>query len=377
MKAAGIIFSNLNNNTLSKLTEDRTVAAIPFACRYRLVDFALSNMVNARISNINVVTNYNYRSLMEHIGSGKDWDLARRSGGIHVISPFQTSHTPNAKIYSSHMEALRSISDSYIRNMREDYVVLSDCDFICNIDLSAVIREHDSTGADVTFVTVATEEEFTSATPKTMVAADADGRITKVEMCTRYNEVCPEISTNIFVFKTQYLRQILEEAEREDYKSLTQDFLIRKAGTDHYRVYRYDGYFAMVSNFRDYFACSIALAEDPVKRRSLLGIESRPVYTKVHNSPPTVYKDTACVKSSLIADGCVIEGTVENSIIFRDVKIKKGAVVKDSVLFFGTEVGEGTTLNCVVADKHTTVSDGLTLSGHKTIPFYIAKGQKV
>ncbi len=377
MKAAGIIFSNLNNNTLSKLTEDRTVAAIPFACRYRLVDFALSNMVNARISNINVVTNYNYRSLTEHIGSGKDWDLARRSGGIHVISPFQTSHTPNAKIYSSHLEALRSISDSYIRNMSEDHVVLSDCDFICNIDLSLVLREHEQSGADVTFVTVKTEEKFSAATPKIMISADENGFVRSMEMNTCHSDSCPEISANIFVFRTQYLRQILESAEREDCKSLTQDFFIPLAGTDNYRVYRYDGYFAMVSNFRDYFTCSIALAEDPTMRRSLLGVASRPIFTNVHNSPPTAYKENANVKNSLIADGCVIEGTVENSVIFRDVKIKKGAVVKNSVLFFGTEVGEGTTLNCVIADKHTTISDGLILSGHKTIPFYIAKGQKV
>ena len=130
MNAAGIIFSNLNNNTLSRLTADRTVAAIPFACRYRLIDFALSNMVNADISEINVVANYNFRSLLEHIGSGKDWDLARRSGGINFISPYQAAHTPNAKLYSSHLEALRSITDSYIETLKKEYVILSEADFI-------------------------------------------------------------------------------------------------------------------------------------------------------------------------------------------------------------------------------------------------------
>ena len=111
INAAGIIFSSLNDNTLSRLTSDRTVAAIPFACRYRLVDFCLSNMVNANISNITVVANYNYRSLMEHIGSGKDWDLARRSGGIHIISPYQTAHSSSAKMFSTHMEALISMKE--------------------------------------------------------------------------------------------------------------------------------------------------------------------------------------------------------------------------------------------------------------------------
>ena len=136
--AAGIIFSNLNDNTLSRLTTDRTVAAVPFGCRYRLVDFALSNMVNANITDISIVTNYNYRSLVDHIGSGKDWDLARRSGGINIISPFQTSKD-NALLYYTHLAALCSMQD-YINDIKDDVVVLSDCDNICNINLKEVTR---------------------------------------------------------------------------------------------------------------------------------------------------------------------------------------------------------------------------------------------
>ena len=377
MNAAAIIFSNLNNNTLSRLTQDRTVAAIPFACRYRLIDFALSNMVNAGISNINVVTNYNFRSLMEHIGSGKDWDLARRSGGINIISPYQTAHTPNAKLYASHLEALRNIAHSYIANMKEDTIVLSDCDLICNIDIADVIRSHEENGADLTIVTTRLSPDFTSQTMKVMVAADEENRVSKIGLSDKYLGDMPDISTNIFVMKTAYLRQILVEAERMDYNSLTTDMMIPRVGKDAYFVYRYDGYFASVSSFQDYFACSIALTEDPVLRNKLLGVSDRPIFTNVHKSAPTMYKDGASVKNSMIADGCVIEGTVENSVLFRGVKVKKGAVVKNSVLFFGCHVGEGTSLNCVVADKNTVISDGIVLSGHKTIPFYIEKGQKV
>ena len=119
--AAGIIFSSLNNNTLSRLTSDRTVAAIPFACRYRLIDFALSNMVNANISNIYIVANYKYRSLLEHLGSGKDWDLARREGGITFISPYQTSNQGKNAMFSTHMEALKSMKE-YITEIKEEYV---------------------------------------------------------------------------------------------------------------------------------------------------------------------------------------------------------------------------------------------------------------
>ena len=136
--AAGIIFSSLNNNTLSRLTSDRTVAAIPFACRYRLIDFCLSNLVNANICNINIVANYNYRSLLEHIGSGKDWDLARRQSGINFISPFLTANSGDAKMFSTHMEALKSMKQ-YIDEFKEEYVVLMDSDTVTNIDLKDVI----------------------------------------------------------------------------------------------------------------------------------------------------------------------------------------------------------------------------------------------
>ena len=377
MNAAAIIFSNLNNNTLSRLTQDRTVAAIPFACRYRLIDFALSNVVNAGISNVNVVTNYNYRSLVEHIGSGKDFDLARRSGGINVISPYQTSHTPSAKLYSSHLEALRSISHSYIDKFKEENVVLSDCDLICNIDLRDVLHEHERNVADITVVTARVDSSWTSKTAKLMVSAGDDARISSFAMSASYSASHPEICTNIFVMKTNTLREILAAADRSDYTSLTQDILIPNAAKEKFYAYRYDGYFASVSSFRDYFFHSIELTKNVTLRKQLLGVAERPIYTNVHNSSPTVYKDTASVKNSLIADGCVIEGTVENSVIFRGVRVKKGAVVRNSVLFFESSVGENTTLNCVIADKNTIINDGVTLSGHPTIPFYINKGQKV
>ena len=180
INAAGIIFSSLNDNTLSRLTSDRTVAAIPFACRYRLVDFCLSNMVNANISNINVVANYNYRSLMEHIGSGKDWDLARRSGGIHIISPYQTAHSSTAKMFSTHMEALISMKE-YIDEFTEDYVILMDSDNVLNIDLNDVVKAHELTGAKITLVTQQTASDYSSKHPRMMLSSVA-GKVTDITM---------------------------------------------------------------------------------------------------------------------------------------------------------------------------------------------------
>ena len=184
--AVGIIFSSLNNNTLSRLTSDRTVAAIPFACRYRLVDFALSNLVNANISNINIVANYNYRSLLEHIGSGKDWDLARRESGINFISPFLTATSGEAKMYSTHMEALKSMK-MYVDEFKEEYVVLMDSDNVLNIDIKEVIKNHEKTGADVTIVTKTIKEGFSAKNPRIMISSVA-GKVADIAMGTRFSE---------------------------------------------------------------------------------------------------------------------------------------------------------------------------------------------
>lgn len=374
INAAGIIFSSLNNNTLSRLTGDRTVAAIPFACRYRLVDFCLSSMVNANISNINIVANYNYRSLTEHIGSGKDWDLARRSGGIHIISPYQTAHSSTAKLFSTHMEALISMKE-YIDEFTEDYVILMDSDNVLNIDLEEVVKNHEMTGAKITIVTKQTDENYSSKNPKMMLSSVA-GKVTDISMSSVYSERNPELSLGIFVMTTVYLRKLIEEAQGSNSHSLT-NLMLKNYKSQHYVTYKYNGFAASVSSFLDYYKYSVLLAKDESARSSLLYKKEAPIFTRVHNSAPVVYKTGAKVESSMIADECVIEGTVINSVLFRGVKVEKGAVVKDSVLFSGTRVGKNAKLNCIVADKDVTISDNVVLSGNENMPFYVQKGRKV
>lgn len=374
ISAVGIIFSSLNNNTLSRLTSDRTVAAIPFSCRYRLVDFCLSNLVNANISNIHIVANYNYRSLLEHIGSGKDWDLARRSGGINMISPFQTARASSEKLFSTRMEALKNMHE-YINEFKEEYVVLMDSDHVLNIDISHVIKTHEQTGASVTFVTHRIPTNYTSKTPRMMLSSVA-GKITDISMNSSYNEKNPELSLNIFVMKTVYLRKIIEDAEAHSIDSLTKIFLSNYKQSN-YRTYKYDGYVASVSSFLDYYKCSIELAKSESARNSLLWKKEFPIFTRVHNSAPTVHKSTAIVENSMIADECVIEGTVINSVLFRGVTVEKGAVVRDSVLFHGTHIGKNAEINCIVTDKDVYVTDNVKLSGNENMPFYIQKNRKV
>ncbi|MBO5946503.1 MAG: glucose-1-phosphate adenylyltransferase subunit GlgD [Clostridia bacterium] len=375
ISAAGIIFSSLNNTTLSRMTADRTVAAIPFACRYRLVDFCLSNMVNANISNIYIVANYNYRSLLEHIGSGKDWDLARREGGITMISPFQTAYASTAHtLFSNHMEALKSMKE-YITELKEDYVVLMDSDNVLTLDLANVIKTHEQTGAEITFVTKKIDKGFTSKTPKMMFSSVA-GKITDIAMSAAYSEKTPELSLNIFVMKTELLRSIVEDADAHSLESLTKMFATAYKHSN-YRVYRHDGYAASVSSFLDYYKYSIALAKDPAARDSLLWQKEFPIFTKVHNSAPTVHTENAVVENSIIADECVIEGTVINSVIFRGVHSGRGTVVKDSILFHGTYVEDNVDLNCIVTDKDVHITSGVKLSGNENMPFYVQKKRKI
>lgn len=371
---AGIIFSNLNNTTLSRLTSDRTVAAIPFACRYRLVDFCLSNLVNANISNINIVVNYNHRSLVEHIGSGKDWDLARRSGGINIISPYQTAYSSSVQFFSTHMEALKNMKE-YINEFKEDYVILMDSDHVCNIDISDVIKNHVESGANITFVTKPVEVGYVTRTPKMMLATN-NGRITDIAMGSSYNENNPEVSLSLLVMSTSHLRGIIEEADAHNINSLT-SVLLDSYKRLNCRTYCYTGFVASVSSFLDYYKYSMELAKNEDARASLLWKKDSPIYTKVNNSYPTVHRTGAQVKNSLIADECVIEGTVENSVIFRGVHVGKGAVVRNSILFHGTRIADGASLNCIVTDKNVFVSENVNLSGNDNMPFYVQKGRKV
>ena len=377
MSAAGIIFSNIHDANIPELTRNRTMASVPFGCRYRLIDFTLSNMVNSNINNVSVITHYNYQSLMDHIGSGKDWDLARRSGGIKILPPFITAYANNSNaLYSTRLEALKSVYNS-ISKIPDDYVVLSDCDVICNIDLKDMIKNHIKSGADITIAVKKVLLTKEKAKINVIFDSDESGRITDVKAGLTNFEGEADINLNIMVMHRQYLQEIVLDAIAHNYDSLTKDILLKNVNRRIYRAYRYDGYFACISSSQDYYASSMELINDSNVRSQLFGVKNRPIYTKVRNSAPTYYSPDAKVKNSLIADGCQIFGEVENSIIFRGTKIGKGTVVKNSILFQDTFTGENVKLNCVIADKNVVIRDNKNLSGDETLPFYLAKGKMI
>lgn len=372
MTVAGLIFANIHDDTIPELTRTRTMASVPFGARYRLIDFMLSNMVNSGITKVGVITSNNYESLLDHLGTGKDWDLARRSGGIKILPPHITSFDNTATgRSSSRLEAIIGAAN-FILRCNEEHLVMADCDVICNIDLSKVMREHEKSGADITFVTKTMDLTNTVSAEKiTVIQADGEGRVTDFSEQKSFSGMT-RVYTNIMVIKRSYLVNIMNNSMAHGYTRFLHDILSRDVSRADYRIYEYDGFYASINSMATYFSCSMQLLE-PAVRESLFGDKNYPVLTKVRNSAPTRYLEGAEVKNSVIADGCTIEGVVENSILFRGVHVCRGAVVKNAVLFQDAYVCPGASLNCVVADKNVTVKDGRTLSGHETMPFYIGK----
>ena len=374
MTAAGIIFSNSHDATVPELTECRTMASIPFGGRYRLIDFALSNMVNSGITKVGVITHYNYQSLLDHIGNGKDWDLARRTGGIKILPPFITAYdnVTAGRVYSTRLEALMGVMN-FIDRCTEDVLVLSDCDVICNVDISAVMRLHEERGGDFTMITTTVDTALQALDSHAeMPAVDEAGRVTDMaEYSGERGKV--KICADVWVVDRAYLKRVVTEAIAHGYKSFYKDVIIRNLKRDKFYAHEYDGFFARINSLESYFRCSMRLL-DPTNRVNLFYRHDQPIFTKVRNSVPTRYTKGARVLGSMVADGCVIEGTVENSILFRGVKVGKGTVIKNSILMQDTVTGDNVRLSCVVTDKNVTVRDGRELCGCESMPFYIGKG---
>ena len=375
MSAAGIVFSNIHDDCISELTRVRTMASVPFGGKYRLVDVTLSNMVNSNIYNIKIITHYNYHSLMDHIGSGKEWDLARRNGGVKILPPFITAYDSKMRgtLYNNRLEALIGVSN-FISTCSEECIVLCDCDAVYNADLRSVIDSHAKSGAVMTLVGVSS----LLCTPDSSegvyyLNSDENGDLISIGKGGRNpGAMC----ANIIVADRRFLLDAISEAASRGYTDFYRDVVWRNIGKAKIKCYDHSGTYMLISSLRSYFAASMKLL-CPDIRRELFEAENRPIYTKVRNTAPTVYSKGASAKNSYIADGCVIEGSVENSILFRGVRVGRGSIVKNCVLMQNTNIGQRVSLNCVVADKNVCIRNGRTLSGHESIPFFLSKGTEV
>lgn len=371
MKAFGIIFSNIHNETIDELTRKRTSASIPFGGRYRLVDFALSNLVNAGVDNVGILAQKNYQSLMDHLGSGKDWDLSRKHGGLVIFPPFGSYKSDI--LFTSRLEALMSIK-GFIEKQKEELVVLMDCDSANVIDFNDVFEQHKNNNADITLI------YRHGACPKDLkghmnLVVNDKGRVTSAQLKSKEGEETNSC-INIFVINRRLLQGLLEEAISQGLESFHRDLVFNNIKTLKIYGYEYKGVYLHVNSMDNYFKYNMSLL-NPETRDALFGDKNHRIYTKVRDSAPTRYGFNSSVKNSFIADGCEIEGKVENSILFRGVKVGKGTVVKNSILMQDTIVSDNVKLNYVVTDKNVTIRSRNTLSGCKTIPYYLSKNTMV
>ena len=359
----GILFAYRDNPHLRELTSHRTVASIPFGGRYRMIDFMLSNMVNAGIVDIGVVMQEKCLSLLDHLGSGKDWDLARKRGGLRVLPPF----TNQSRNFRGKMEALYGVY-TYMEDIRQDYVLMADADVACNIDLEAVFQAHLDSGADIT--AVCTKNLCGDPKMTTYFKLDETGRINEVLDCPNSPEGYE--SLKVYVLSTAKLVELVDYCASHNLYSFTTSVLLGMVDKLNIQPYFYGGYVARLTTIASYSARSMDLLKVEVSE-DIFNPE-HPIRTKDRSDPSTYYAPDSKCNHSLVADGCVIEGTVEDCVIFRGVHVGKNAVVKNCVLMQDTVVEDGANIRYVIADKDVTIKAHRTLTGHASYPLAIDKG---
>ncbi|MDR3121885.1 MAG: glucose-1-phosphate adenylyltransferase subunit GlgD, partial [Clostridiales bacterium] len=317
----GIILTKDFDNKLFDLSANRAVAAVPFGGRYRIIDFILSCMVNSGLSNVGVVTHTNYQSLMDHLGSGKEWDLDRKLSGLFIFPP--NVHKESVDRGKGTLEELYSIMH-YFRRSKEKYVVISESGVICNMLLDAAMDYHIANEADVTILYNTLEDHrIKELSSFTAVDVNKHGQVTNLEINPRFPK-SNKISMNVYITKKALLEMLIDESISHGMDDFESDLLRKNLGNLRIFGYGYNGYVARIDTVSSYFKNSMELLNQKVMRE-LFSSADMPIYTKVKDEVPTMYGEQAHVTNSLVADGCVIEGTVQNSILFRGVQVSKNA----------------------------------------------------
>ena len=357
----GIIYSNAYDSLLSELTSVRTMGSVPFAGRYRLIDFVLSSMVNSGIGKVGVSTKANYQSLMDHLGSGKPWDLSRKRDGITILPPFA------GEVYETRINALEAMLP-YISKSTNEYVLMADCNVVCNLDYTAIVEGHKASGADIT---IAYKRGIAPKLSHVMTLdISDDAKINAIKVGETSDTAC-DYSLNIIVMSRVLLERLLRSAQIMGAKNFERDILAANVNALNIRGHKIDTYAKVIDSLQSYYDISMELLSG--EYRDLFNAEN-PVYTKVRDDMPAIYGICAEAKNSLIADGCIIKGTVENSILFRGVQVAEGAVIKNSIIMQDSFIGAGAKVNCAILDKDVVIKPNREISGAETYPLYIGKG---
>ena len=370
-KVLGLIFANIHEEALESLTNMRTMGSVPFCSRYRLIDFPLSNMVESQISNVGVVTNSNFNSLMDHVGTGKPWDLSRKTDGLYLLPPYSLSNTT---MWGNRIDAIYG-NMNFIDQSNQEWVLMSDCYNIMNIDFEKVFEAHEQTGAAVTIVGVKGKKPANMSSVLVLDNVDEDGKINSAVIDP---DTDGEVfySCNIILIKKYLLQTLITTAHSKNEVSFQRSILMNCINSG--KAYAYDAtdcFIGTVDSVQSYYDISMSLLDKDTKRK--LFVNDRPIYTKERDDMPTLYGHESKINNSLIADGCEINGEVENSIIFKGVKVEKGAVVKNSILMQDTVIGENTKVNYIIADKNVNIKSGVELSGAENFPVSLSKDTRI
>lgn len=364
----GIIYAGEENLNLRELVNLRSVGALPVGARYRVVDFMLSNMVHSGIRNIGVIPRKNYHSLMDHLGSGKEWDLNRKNDGLLIIPPYDTSE--NVGSYHGLIDTLKGAT-AYIRRAQQKYCLLTGSSNIHSDTYNDMYEAHVESGADITMLyNVCTPE--TSSSTDVRLGVDATGRV--IDMSTS-NVEYEKVSMGVYLIKKDLLQYLVADAAARGKFDLATEVLMNNLSTLKVFGYEHKGYVGRIHSVASFYRINMDFLKPEVQKD--LFYRGNTVYTKIKDEAPTKYGSEGIVKNCLVGSGCVIDGHVENCILFRGVHLAKGTVVKNSIIMQSSEVYAGSKLDNVILDKKVTIRPNSVLVGSRDYPVIIPKGASV
>jgi glucose-1-phosphate adenylyltransferase len=353
---------------LEELTYSRCAASVPFAGRYRLIDFVLSSMVNAGISNVGVFAHTKYRSLMDHLGPGKEWDLDRKQSGLFILPPSVEDMQEMLKGDLYHFYQHRD----YFYRSKEDLVILTRSHMVCNIDFRRVVEAHRSNNADITVVySDSTDQPYAKVR---RLAMNEHGRVTQMQDHLGKLDG-GKVSMEIFVLNKALLLDLVETTLAQGYDHFVRSAVMRNIDRLKVYGYRYVGYLGVVNSIMSYYRHSMNMLNPDVYRE--LFFKPGLIYTKIKDEPPTKHMRASKVRNALIANGCQISGEVENSLLFRGVKVGRGANLKNCIVLQNCQIGDYVSIENAILDKDVVVERGRELRGDPLAPFIAAKKQRI
>lgn len=369
----GIINLSENEEKIQDLALQRPIAAIPFGGRYRIIDFAVSNMVNSGIQRVAIFTKHKFRSLQDHLGPGKYWSLDRKRDGLFMLHPM-VDYTSMVRRYGDIENFKNNLG--FIKESKQEYVLITRSYMLANIDFTPALEDHKATGADITMICkpISNGQSMSQYIGLDVLEIDEKNGVKSVGInFGAKNEYC--LSMEMYIMKRDLLVEIITDAYQSGNTDFLKQAVLAKMPSLKVNAFHYSGPALCINSINNYYKANMDLLDGRLYKQLFTG--SGPIYTKIKDEPSAFYTPTSCVTNSIIANGCIIEGTVENSILFRGVHVKKGAIVRNAIIMQDSVIGETAHLNYVIADKNVVVGDRKILMGDGGVPFVIKKEQVI